>query len=179
MPREDRAISTEKSSTTYPTFRGNRALILAGYATLLLGLAVLLLPFGYNKFPCTPPLACLIIPNPIAPVVLYALLLASVALAPIAIYARATRAAGVVAIGGMLILTLGTLLLWGRWFTFGGQSIEILSTSPIWVPVIKLGATVLGSSMVIVGCVSPFRGRVSPRRGRTAIALTGETPPQA
>jgi hypothetical protein len=146
--------------------RPNRRLMIAGFLCLLAGFVVLLNGFGYNGYPCDPPLACIILPNPFAPVATLALLFSVLALVPAVMFTRAGRATGIVAACGALAVVFGALLVWDRSYDFGGQSIQYLQTAPIWVPFAKLGLVALGAVLDIFGCILGFSP--STTRGKTA-----------
>jgi hypothetical protein len=145
----------------------SRRTIVGGYVVFLVGYVVLVASFGYNRFPCYYGGPCLDIPNPIPQIAPLLLVLATLPLVTIFEFRPAVRIGGAVAVLGALVLIFGTLFLWDRWFTFGETSVQILTTSPTWVPVLKLGGVVIGSVLMILGCAASPRPRVTPTASPT------------
>jgi len=156
----------------------NRRTIAWGYAVFLVGYFVLFLGLGYSRFPCYASGPCLDIPNPLDPIALYFLALVTVPLPSIFVFRPAIRIGGAVTVLGAIVLILGTLFLWTRWFPFGETSIQILTTSPPWVPILKLGGVLIGSVLMVLGCVANTRHRVPSAAGpsRTAAASPIQAP---
>jgi len=132
----------------------NRSVIVGGYALLLAGFFVLLIPPGYNLSICGLPSGCAGTENPFLPIALDCLLLATVPLVCLFDFRGGFRAGGIVAVGVVLFLILGTLLWWDSSFTFGQQTITILARSPPWSPILKLGTALAGAGLVILGCMA-------------------------
>lgn len=131
----------------------NRRLVILGFLCLIGGFFVLLVPFGYNTYPCHPPDACIIAePNPFAAVALESFVLAISALSPAFVFNRVSRVCGLIAVAGVLVAVFGTLLVWNASFAYGSQSIQYVSTSPVWTPVFKFGLTTLGAALITLGC---------------------------
>jgi hypothetical protein len=147
----------------------NRRAILGGYALLLVGFFILVIPYGYGQFPCNhgygygPAEPCIYIPNQFLPIGLDCLFLATVPLVCLFDFRGGFRVAGIVAIGGLLFLVLGTFFVWDSTYGWGPQTVSIISTSPPWSPVIKLGGVLVGAGLVLYGCLVKIGNRAGTR----------------
>lgn len=150
----------------------NVRMIAVGYTILLFGFVVLSVPAGYTQSGCPGPyIGCPIVSNPYISVIAFSCILATIPWLSIFDFRRVFRFGSAAALGGMLVLLLGTLLVWKPTQPYGYYTIVVsLSTTPWWSPLLKLGATLIGSGLMIFGYLVPLEGRSPGRRSLTTDA---------